>query len=285
MEDMAVFIVGANGQLGTALRKLYPNARSADIDELDITNAESVERFNWDGIKVLINAAAYTNVDGAETPDGRVAAWKVNATAVSYLAKAATKHGMTLVHISSDYVFDGAQTVHTEEEDFSPLGVYAQTKAAGDIATSFAPQHYIVRTSWVIGEGNNFVRTMKSLADRDIKPSVVDDQRGRLTFTSTLAEGIKHLIDVSAPFGTYNLTNNGEIVSWADIAKLVYENAGKSADDITPVSTTEYYEGKEGIAPRPLNSELSLDKIATTGFVIPDWREVFDTYWQTIKED
>lgn len=285
MEDTAVFIVGANGQLGTALRRLYPNSQSADIDELDITDASSVAKFDWTGIKVIINAAAYTNVDGAETPEGRVASWKVNASAVAHLAETAVKHDMTLVHISSDYVFDGEKPLHMEDEDFSPLGVYGQSKAGGDIAAGLVPRHYIVRTSWVIGEGNNFVRTMKSLADRGITPGVVDDQRGRLTFTSTLADAIKHLVDNEVPHGTYNLTNSGDVVSWADIAKLVYEKSGKSESDVTPVTTAEYYAGKDGIAPRPLNSELSLDKITATGFAIPDWRNVLDEYWQTIKED
>ena len=284
MKSEEVFIVGANGQLGTALRELYPNARSADIDELDITNKESVENFDWSGIKAIFNAAAYTNVDGAETPEGRKASWKVNATAVAYLAEIAQKHDMTLVHISSDYVFDGTNPLHTEDEELAPLNVYGQSKAGGDIAVSLAPKHYLIRTSWVIGKGNNFVLTMKSLADRDIKPGVVSDQIGRLTFTDTLASGIQHLVDSGAKFGTYNLTNAGESASWADIAKVVYEKAGKSADDVTPVTTAEYYAGKEGIAPRPLQSTLSLDKITATGFTPKDWREALDDYWQTLEE-
>ncbi len=285
MNSEDVFIVGANGQLGTALRQLYPNARWADIDELDITNKASVQAFDWSGIKVILNAAAYTNVDGAETAEGRLASWKVNATAVAYLAQVAQQHDMILVHISSDYVFDGTSAVHTETEDFAPLGVYGQSKAGGDIATGLVPKHYLLRTSWVIGKGNNFVLTMKSLADRGIKPSVVADQIGRLTFTDTLAAGIKHLIDTNAAYGTYNLTNAGESASWADIAKLVYEKAGKSEADVTPVTTAVYYEGKEGIAPRPLQSTLKLDKITATGFTPPDWRDALQNYWQSIEEE
>ena len=273
MNDSEIFIVGANGQLGTALRTLYPNAQSADIDELDITSSESVANFDWTGIKVIINAAAYTNVDGAETAEGRIAAWKVNATAVGYLTQAALVNDLTIVHVSSDYVFDGTQESHLETEDLSPLGVYAQTKAAGDIAVSLAPKHYLVRTSWVIGEGKNFVHTMKSLAEKGVKPSVVNDQIGRLTFTSDLADAIAHLLYTNAPSGTYNFTNDGDSVSWAEIAAIVYDSLGFSKADITGVTTTEYYEGKDGIAPRPLQSTLRLDKIKNTGFEPRDWRE------------
>ncbi len=278
MNDSEVFIVGANGQLGTALRALYPNAKSADIDELDITNAESVDNFDWSNIKVILNAAAYTNVDGAETSEGRIAAWKVNATAVGHLTTAAIAHDITIVHVSSDYVFDGTVTPHLETEDLSPLGVYAQTKAAGDIAVGLAPKHYLLRTSWVIGEGKNFVLTMKSLAEKGIRPSVVNDQIGRLTFTSDLANAIAHLLSTQAPFGTYNFTNDGDSVSWAEIAGIVYDQIGYSKDDVTGVTTAEYYAGKEGIAPRPLQSTLSLDKIKATGFVIRDWREALSEY-------
>jgi dTDP-4-dehydrorhamnose 3,5-epimerase len=278
MNDSEIFIVGANGQLGTALRALYPNAKSADIDELDITNNGSVANFDWSGIKYILNAAAYTNVDGAETADGRIAAWKVNATAVGYLVTAAIEHGITIVHVSSDYVFDGTTTPHIETEDLSPLGVYAQTKAAGDIAVGLAPKHYLLRTSWVIGEGKNFVLTMKSLAEQGIKPGVVNDQIGRLTFTSDLADAIAHLLSSNAAYGTYNFTNDGDSVSWAEIASIVYESTGHNKDDITGVTTADYYAGKDGIAPRPLQSTLSLDKIKATGFEPRDWREALSEY-------
>ncbi len=284
MNDSEIFIIGANGQLGMALRNLYPNAKLADIDELDITSGESVAGFDWSNTRVIINAAAYTNVDGAETPEGRVAAWKVNANAVANLVTAATINDITIVHVSSDYVFDGTQNPHLETEDLSPLGVYAQTKAAGDIAISLAPKHYLIRTSWVIGEGKNFVLTMKSLAEQGIKPNVVNDQIGRLTFTSDLASGIAHLLYNNAAFGTYNLTNDGDSVSWADVAGIVYSTTGHNKDDVTGVSTEQYYEGKDGIAPRPLQSTLSLDKIKATSFVPRDWREALSEYLSNHNE-
>lgn len=272
------FIVGANGQLGSALREIYPDARTADISELDITSQESIENYDWSNVEVIINAAAYTNVDGAETPEGRIAAWKVNASAVGNLARIAAELNITLVHVSSEYVFDGTTKQHGEEEPFSPLGVYAQSKAAGDIAVGVAGKHYIARTTWLIGNGNNFVKTMASLADKGVQPSVVNDQIGRLTFTSTLAAGIKHLIDTGAPYGTYNITNDGDVASWADIAKEVYKLSGKPSSSVTPVTTEEYYAGKEVIAPRPLKSTLDLSKIKATGFTPEDWREKLEQY-------
>ena len=183
MDASTIFIVGANGQLGKALQAKYPGAQSADIGELDITNPGSVANFDWSKVKIILNAAGYTNVDGAETADGRIAAWLVNATAVSYLVQAALEHDLTLVHISTDYVFDGTQDNHAEDEPFSPLSVYGQSKTAGDIAVSLAPKHYLLRTSWVIGDGPNFVRTMLGLGAKGVSPTVVADQVGRLTFT------------------------------------------------------------------------------------------------------
>jgi dTDP-4-dehydrorhamnose 3,5-epimerase/reductase len=277
MNDAEMFIVGAKGQLGLALQAQYPNAKWADIDELDITNKESVANFNWSGIKYILNAAAYTDVDGAETPEGRVIAWSVNADAVANLVAVAAQHDMTLVHISTDYVFDGTKDDHREDEPFSPLSVYGASKAAGDIAVSLAPKFYILRTSWVIGEGKNFVRTMLDLAERGINPSVVNDQIGRLTFTSELVRTIDHLLTKQLPFGTYNVSNDGDAVSWVDITREIYKLAGLS-NTVTDTTTAEYYAGKENVAPRPLRSTLDLSKIQGTGFSSNDWREELKKY-------
>ncbi len=276
-----VLIAGANGQLGRALQIEFPDAELVDKEELDITNQESWQSKDWRQYSTIINAAAYTNVDGAETPEGKESAWRINATAVGYMAQVAIQNGLTLVHVSSDYVFNGAESVHNETEAFSPLNIYGQTKAAGDIAAATVPRHYIARTSWVIGEGDNFVKTMRNLAERGIKPSVVDDQIGRLTFTTDLARGIKHLLDSNAPYGTYNLTNDGEPASWADIAKIVYEASGHDKAEVTGVSTEEYYKGKEGIAPRPLQSTLDIAKIQKTGFMPRRWDEALQDYLES----
>lgn len=274
---MNVFIVGANGQLGTALRAQYPKARFADINQLDITDQQSVEAFDWSNIDVILNAAAFTNVDGAESEEGRVAAWKVNATAVGYLASVARKHDMQLVHISSDYVFDGSVAVHTEDEPLSPLSVYGASKAAGDLLVSQLPKHYILRTTWVIGEGKNFVRTMLEVGKKGINPTVVSDQIGRLTFTSELVRAIDHLLSKQAAAGTYNVSNSGKVVSWADITREIFKQAGFNLT-VTDTTTAEYFAGKPGIAPRPLNSELNLDKIEATGFTSHDWHDDLQDY-------
>jgi len=276
--DKRIFIIGANGQLGTALRTRYPEAEFADAAELDITDRASVDGFDWSDIDVIINAAAYTNVDGAETAEGRVSSWEVNATAVSYLAVVAAARDITLVHISSDYVFDGATVPHLEDEPFSPLSVYGAGKAAGDIAAALAPKHYILRTTWVIGEGKNFVRTMLDLADRGISPTVVADQVGRLTFTGELVRAIDHLLTSKAAYGTYNVTNAGPVMSWADITRKIFELAGHTDLTVTDTTTADYFAGKSGVAPRPLGSEMSLGKLAATGFEPRDWQKDLKVY-------
>ena len=278
MSPNNILIIGANGQLGTALRAQYPDAQFADQAELDITDAHSVANFDWSDITHVLNAAAFTNVDGAETPEGRVASWKVNASAVANLARVCLEHDMTLLHISSDYVFDGTVQPHTEDEPFSPLSVYGQSKAAGDLVAALAPKHYILRATWVIGEGKNFVRTMLGLAEKGVSPTVVGDQIGRLTFTSELVRAIDHLLSTEAPYGTYNVTNDGDVVSWADITRATFDLSGHTELVVTPTTTAEYFAGKEGVAPRPLNSEMNLAKLHSTGFKSRDWIDDLKEY-------
>lgn len=278
MDNEKIFIVGANGQLGTALRQKYPGAQYADVDELDITDTRSVEAFNWSGIEIILNAAAYTNVDGAETPEGRVAAWKVNASAVANLVRIAKKNDLTLLHISSDYVFDGTREPHTEDEPYSPLSVYGQSKAAGDLVVGLLPKHYILRATWVIGEGKNFVRTMLGLAEKGISPSVVADQVGRLTFTSELVRIIDHLLTTKSGYGTYNTTNDGRVASWAEITRDIFKLAGYDQLSVTDTTTAAYYSGKEGVAPRPLGSNMDLSKLHATGFKSRDWQDDLREY-------
>lgn len=273
-----ILVTGANGQLGTALRSVFPDAEFVSREDLDITSTDISTVRRWRDYSTIINAAAYTAVDEAETPEGRRNAWKANAHAVANLANIANANNLTLVHISTDYVFDGTVDIHTEDEPFSPLGVYAQTKAAGDIAAAISPRHYIVRPTWVIGSGKNFVGIMKSLADKGVKPTVVSDQIGRLTFTEDLANGIKHLLDTQSSYGTYNLTNDGDPVSWAEIAKVIFEFSGKSADDVIPVTTDVYFKDKPQSAPRPLQSTLNLDKIKAAGFAPRNWRDALQSY-------
>ena len=273
MDDKKIVITGASGQVGRALQKIYPQALALDREQLDITDQKAINEFNWDNTKVIINAAAWTDVDGAENPSNYNLVKTVNVDATRYLATSASQHDLIFVTFSSDYVFDGSQSIHNEDEPFFPLNVYGKTKADGDLAAATATKHYIIRTSWVIGDGRNFVNIMQNLAARGVKPSVVNDQIGRLTFTDTLARGIKHLLETAAPYGTYNLTNEGQPTSWAEIAKIVFEKSGKSSSDIQPVSTAEYFASKPSVAQRPLQSTLDLTKIEKTGFIPEDWRD------------
>src|SRR6185312_4345536 len=189
--------------------------------------------------------------------------WATNVTGVAALTRVAADHGITLVHISSDYVFDGAaRRPYREGDAVAPLGVYGQTKAAGDQIVATLPRHYIVRTSWVIGDGRNFVRTMLSLAARGVDPAVVDDQFGRLTFTSELARAIRHLCATAAPYGIYNVTGSGPVHSWSDIARRAFTLAGHDPNRVRGVSAAEYFgNAARPVAPRPANSVLDLAKI------------------------
>jgi dTDP-4-dehydrorhamnose 3,5-epimerase len=144
------------------------------------------------------------------------------------------------------------------------------------------PRHYVVRTSWVIGEGSNFVRTMASLAEKGVSPAVVSDQVGRLTFTTTLADAIAHLVGSEAPYGTYNVSNAGDVLSWQQFAAEVFVLSGRLRDDVAPTSTEEYFAGAlaagKPISPRPLNSALSLEKLRSTGFEPVDQLEALRAY-------
>ena len=171
--------------------------------------------------------------------------------------------------------------MHTEDEGLSPLGVYGQTKAAGDALVGQVPRHYVVRTSWVIGDGHNFVRTMANLAEKGASPSVVNDQFGRLTFTDDLARAIIHLLDTDAAHGTYNFTNPGPVVSWRDIAAQVFVHLGYDGDQVTGISGDTYAAGKTA-SPRPRHSALELEKLATIGFHAEPWPERLHQYLATL---
>jgi len=288
MPPRTTLVVGANGQLGRALRAELgggAHIEYAGIEELDISSPDLTSSRHWRDYGTIINAAAFTAVDIAETPEGRRDAWYVNVTGVAALTQIAAANGITLVHISSDYVFDGAlDRPYREDDAFTPLGVYGQTKAAGDAIVATSPRHYIVRTSWVIGDGKNFVQTMAVLARRGVDPEVVDDQVGRLTFTADLARGIRHLIDGGAPFGTYNLTGGGAMMSWAGVARRVFDLTGHDSGRVQPVTTEEYYSEATGpAAPRPLNSVLDLAKIEATGFVPSDSGEALANYLRSLR--
>ena len=276
---MRAVILGANGQLGRALRLQFPDAVALDRAALDVAHADAVAAYDWSSVDVVLNAAAWTAVDAAEDPANFAAVRAANVEAVGHLAQAATEHGFTLVHVSSEYVFDGRHDGPIPEDlEPSPLSVYGRSKADGDAQAGHVTKHYLVRPTWVVGDGGNFVRTMTSLADRGVCPTVVDDQIGRPTFAVDLAAGIAHLLRTRAPLGTYNLTNDGEPASWADVAAAVFAARGRSPDDVRRISTADYFADKPTAARRPLNSVLDLGKITATGFRPRDWRRALADY-------
>ena len=301
MAPRRTLVTGCNGQLGRAVRALAEERGLSawfdfcDVDSFDMSDPGAYSEYDWPLYGTVINCGAYTAVDGAETPEGRAAAWRANAMGPALLSRTCAEHGIALVHVSSDYVFDGTAEVHDEGEPFSPLSVYGQSKAAGDIAVAGCPRHYIVRSSWVVGDGRNFVGTMKGLSDRCADPgdaldrvTVVDDQLGRLTFTRDMAEGILWLLgyregDVEpsspAPHGAYNLTGSGPVESWAQIAARVFDLANGNGGAVAPVSTAEYYAAAGGpVAPRPEHSALDLSKIRAAGYAPRDWTESLSEY-------
>ena len=231
-----------------------------------MSDAAAVAGFDFSSYGVIVNAAAYTAVDAAETAAGRRDAWATNVSGGRCpgprRARAPDDPGPRLVRLRLRRHRGGPR----EDEPFSPLGVYGQTKAAGDAVVATVPRHYLLRTSWVIGEGKNFVATMASLADRGIAPSVVADQFGRLTFTDEIVAAIDHLLAVDAPYGTYNVSNGGPVTSWAEVARAVYAGRGQDPAAVTEVTAEAYGRGKD-LAPRPRHSALDLTKITATGFV------------------
>jgi dTDP-4-dehydrorhamnose 3,5-epimerase len=298
MAPKKTLVTGAHGQLGRAIQQLVRERglqgfEFTDRDEFDIADPAAYGSYDWDLYGAIINAGAYTAVDRAESPEGRVDAWRANAQGPALLARAAAEHGLALVHVSSDYVFDGSREIHDESEALSPINVYGQSKAAGDLAVAGAPRHYILRSSWVIGEGGNFVRTMAGLSDRVASPedtlgqvTVVDDQVGRLTFARDMAQAILYLLDSGAGYGTYDLTGSGEPASWQQIARTVFDLRNGNGNKVLPVSTGDYYANAKGpIAPRPAHSALDLAKIEATGYTPADWHDSLRKYMETLQRD
>lgn len=265
-------ITGAGGMLAydleTALsgREVLPLSRA----ELDITNLAAV-RSAVEGYDVVINAAAYTRVDDAESNED--AAFAVNATGAGNLALAAAENGAILVQISTDYVFDGtATTPYPEDTPRGPVSAYGRSKAEGErlVLTANGARSYIVRTAWLYGaHGPNFAKTMLGLAATREQVAVVTDQVGQPTWTLDLARKIVEMIDVSAPYGIYHGTNTGE-ASWFDFAREVFSNAGLDPDRVTPTDSSAFIRP----APRPAYSVLGHDAWDAADLdPLRDWRE------------
>ncbi|MGI5126734.1 dTDP-4-dehydrorhamnose reductase [Pseudonocardia sp. CA-107938] len=273
---MTTLLLGATGQVGRALAARLPDAVTPGRAELDLADVDAA-RIDWAAFDTIVNAAAWTAVDAAETADGRAGAWRANAAGPAALARVAARHGALLVHLSTEYVFDGAATApYREDAPVAPLSAYGASKAAGDLAVATHDRHLIVRPTWVIGDGHNFVRTMAGLAARGIAPAVVADQIGRPTFADDVAAAIVHLLAAGAT-GTFHVTGGGEPASWADVARAVYAHLRPDLT-VTDTTTAAYFADKPGAARRPLNSVLDLTKAEAAGVRCPDWREQLARY-------
>lgn len=269
---MKILITGANGQLGTELRNLLDERGVAydalDAKDMDITDQQAVDA-KFDALKptVVYHCAAYTAVDKAED-EGKQVNWRVNEEGTRNVAAAAKRVGAKLVYISTDYVFDGTNSDEYQVDDpTNPKNEYGKAKLAGERAVKEkTDDYYIIRTSWVFGKyGKNFVYTMLRLAKDHDKLTVVDDQVGRPTWTRTLAEFLTYLVDHKAPFGIYQLSNEGSC-SWYEFAKEILKNQDI---DVAPVPSEAYPQK----AYRPRYSIMSLDKAEETGFRIISWQE------------
>ncbi|WP_300797181.1 dTDP-4-dehydrorhamnose reductase [uncultured Alistipes sp.] len=273
-----ILVTGADGQLGRSLRRLGAAGSNrytfTDVAELDITDADAVRRqFGEHRYDVVINCAAYTNVERAEADEE--AADRLNRLAVRHLAQAAAATGATLIHISTDYVFDGhASTPYTEEAAPGPLNAYGRTKLAGEEEIAAADcRALIFRTAWLYSEfGGNFLKTMLRLTAEKEHINVVTDQIGTPTYAGDLAMALFSIIEggyYAGREGIYHFTDEGAC-SWYDFAVEIARAAGRDTCRIEPCRTADY----PTRALRPAYSLLDKSKVRRTfGIEIPQWRE------------
>ena len=275
---MNLLVTGCYGQLGKEMMKIAAADKThrwffTDIDTLDICDTDAVEAFfSKNSIEFCINCAAYTAVDRAE--DDAELARKVNVTATENLALSCQKHQATLIHISTDYVFDGLGTrPYREDDPTGPMSVYGKTKLEGEEAIKAAGCNYlIVRTAWLYSSsGKNFVKTMLQLAENHDSINVVCDQKGTPTWAGDLAQAIMLLIQhygIDPVHETFHFTNEG-ITTWDEFARAIFEIAHK--DCIVNSITTDQYPTR---ATRPAYSVLDKTKIKTVlGMEIPFWKD------------
>ncbi|MDE6007534.1 MAG: dTDP-4-dehydrorhamnose reductase [Muribaculaceae bacterium] len=271
-----ILVTGCYGQLGSSLKREFDGdpeieATYTDYDTLDITDREAVERFLKDhNFDVIVNCAAYTAVDKAETDE--ILCSMLNTGAVGNLGEAAVKTGSKVIHISTDYVFSGQGFRPYEENDEPyPQGIYGRTKLEGEgLLTSFCQNAIIIRTAWLYSEyGNNFVKTMLRKSETDAEISVVADQIGSPTYAGDLAHAIHKIINNKEWHpGIFHFTNEG-VASWYDFAKAIFELSEKKVK-VNPIPSSAY----KTAAKRPLYSVLSKRKIKRTyGLEVPYWRD------------
>ena len=286
---MNILVTGANGQLGNEMRIVAKNSADnyifTDVAELDITNAEAVEKMVMDNdVKVIVNCAAYTNVDKAE--DDSEFAEILNAKAAENLAVAMKKNDGLLVHVSTDYVFGGTKnnTPCKEDEPANPTGVYGVTKLHGEQAIiASGCRHIIIRTAWLYSEfGKNFLKTMLNLTATKPQLKVVFDQVGTPTYAYDLALAIFDIVEnrkYKGNDGVYHYSNEG-VCSWFDFSKMIAEYAGHMQCDIQPCHSDEF----PSKVVRPSYSVLDKTKIkATFGTVVPYWTDSLKVCMNNLK--
>lgn len=286
-----VLVTGANGQLGNELKKMRDRLNLpfkflfTDMSDLDVTDGDQVADFVRDyRVLYIVNCAAYTAVDKAETDVEK--AYLVNEKAVENIAIAAKQEGAKVIHISTDFVFDGLSEIpYTEDIEPHPLSVYGQSKLKGEEALqAVGGEWMIIRTSWLYSEyGNNFVKTMIRLMNERDRLTIVDDQRGVPTYAADLAEMIVHILQYSEETewktGIYHFSNKGE-TTWFGFAEEIKRLAGINRCELVPVKTEEY----GAPAPRPAYSVMDLSKICAAFHVeIPGWKEALKRCMGLIK--
>ena len=268
---------------------------NTEVDSLflDITDTEVIKNvFNEVQPELVINCAAYTAVDKAETAEEL--AHKINADGPGNLARACKEIGATLVHVSTDYVFGGAKSVsedYSEDDEKAPETAYGRTKLAGEKQIEESGcNFYIFRTAWLYGEGNNFVRTMLKVAEGRTEVSVVNDQHGSPTYTEDLTDIIYQAVTKHISYGIYNATDLG-YTTWAEFTEKIYELAGVDCK-VAGISSAEYEaQAKERagedykVAKRPFNSKMSKQKLLDAGVEIPTWEDGLKRYLEAEKNN
>lgn len=284
---MKVFVTGVRGQLGfdvvNECKKRGYEVIGVDIEEMDITDANAVERVITAACPdVVVHCAAWTAVDAAEEAENIPKVRAVNAIGTQNIANVCKILGCKLIYISTDYVFDGQGTKPwvPDQKDYRPLNVYGQTKLEGELAVAGTLEKYfIVRIAWVFGlNGKNFIKTMLSVGNKYDTVRVVNDQIGTPTYTYDLA---RLLVDMAKTekYGYYHATNEGGYISWYEFAYEIFRQAGYPTK-VIPVTTQEYGLSK---AKRPFNSRLDKSKLIENGFTpLPDWKDALGRYLKEI---
>lgn len=286
-----ILVTGCNGQLGRAIRKEYVASDvefiNTDVVEgegvvsLDITDVDAVLKLvRAEKPDVIINCAAHTNVDKCE--EQWDLAYKINAIGPRNLSIAATEADAKMIHVSTDYVFEGNGTrPYTEFDAPNPVSAYGKTKLEGEnFVKEFAKKHFILRTAWLYGDGKNFVKTMLALAENHDELNVICDQVGTPTSAVELAKMI-HYLEGTENYGTFHATCEGD-TNWADFAEAIFKRAGKNVK-VNHVTSKQYKEMNPASANRPAYSILEDYMIKlTSDFVMADWQDALDVYMKEL---